>query len=339
MVIKMNEYLNLFIDKDYPKFIDKYLTTKTLTRIKNVSQFCGCDYTKLYSPLYFYSRFDHSLVVAHMTWHFTHDKKATIAALLHDVGTPCFAHAIDYVFGDYLEQESSEKDIIELIKNDKDLLSYLKEDNISLTDLQDLTKYPVLENKTPRLCADRLDGVIHTCYIWLHTHSLEEIKEVYDNLIVLINEDNLPEIGFKDLEICEKFINMVITYAKELQGNTDKYVMKYISEIIKLAFERKLIDLEDLYQNKESEVISILDSNFDSWSEFKEANELIRTNEMPSHFYASFETKKRNVIPLVFQDNKVERIINISDKAKNSYQDFIQYKDTNYAYLKRIKTL
>ncbi len=36
-----------------------------------------------------------------MTWHFTHDKKETIAVLLHDVGTPCFAHCIDYVFGDY----------------------------------------------------------------------------------------------------------------------------------------------------------------------------------------------------------------------------------------------
>lgn len=100
-----------------------------------------------------------------MTWHFTHDNKATIAALLHDVGTPCFAHTIDYVFGDYLEQESSEKDIIELIKNEKELISYLNEDDIFLRYLQDLTKYPVLENKTPKLCTDSLDGVLHTCYI------------------------------------------------------------------------------------------------------------------------------------------------------------------------------
>ena len=82
----MNQYINLFIDKSYPDFIDKYLTTKTLTRLKYITQFCGCDYTKLYSPLFLYTRFDHSLVVAHMTWHFTHDKKETIVALLHDVG-------------------------------------------------------------------------------------------------------------------------------------------------------------------------------------------------------------------------------------------------------------
>lgn len=46
----MQEYLTLFQDKEYPYFLDKYLETKTLTRIKHVTQFCGCDYTKLYSP-------------------------------------------------------------------------------------------------------------------------------------------------------------------------------------------------------------------------------------------------------------------------------------------------
>ena len=30
----MNEYLQLFIDEEYPYFIDKYLDTKTLNRLK-----------------------------------------------------------------------------------------------------------------------------------------------------------------------------------------------------------------------------------------------------------------------------------------------------------------
>ena len=107
----MNEYTKIFIDEKYPYFIDKYLNTKTLCRLKHVSQFCGCDYSKLYSPRFFYSRFDHSLTIAHMTWHFTKNKEETIAALLHDVGTPCFAHTIDFVLNDHINQESSEKNI------------------------------------------------------------------------------------------------------------------------------------------------------------------------------------------------------------------------------------
>lgn len=336
----MNQYLNIFIDSDYPDFIDKYLTTNTLNRLKHITQFCGCDYTNLYSPLFKYTRFDHSLVVAHMTWHFTHDKKETIMALLHDIGTPCFAHCIDYVFGDYINQESSEKSMIEIINKDKKIQMFLKEDNLSIKDLDNYSNFHILENKSPKLCTDRLDGVLHTCYIWLHTHSLEQIKEVYDNITILKNEDGSPEIGFSNIEIAEKFASMVYNYAKELQGNTDKFVMKYISEIVKLSVKRKLISLEDLYMKKEEDLCSIFDKKFLSWKKFNETNSLIRTDKEPNkRFYISFETKKRNVIPLVHTASGDKRIIEISDVALNIYDELKQYKDSTYAYVEEIHNL
>lgn len=336
----MDEYLNIFIDKEYPTFIDKYLNTKTLNRLKNITQFCGCDYTKLYSPKFLYTRFDHSLVVAHMTWHFTHQKDETIAALLHDVGTPCFAHCIDYVFGDYINQESSEKSIVDIIKKDSELLAYLKTDEIKLTDLEVLNNYHILENKSPKLCTDRLDGVLHTCYIWLQTHSLRAIKEVYDNIEVLENEDGIFEIGFQSVEIANKFVDMVFNYATELQKNTDKYVMKYISEVIKIAVARNLISHEDLYTLKESEVCKIIRTNFLSWNIFENATILVNTNELPKdNFFVSFETKKRNVIPLVKVKTKISRINEVSEYASNIYQSFISFKDRKYAYIEEIKEI
>lgn len=336
----MNDYTKIFIDEEYPSFLDKYLSTKTLNRLKHITQFCGCDYTKLYSPLFLYTRFDHSLTVAHMTWHFTHNKKETIAALLHDVGTPCFAHCIDYVFGDYINQESSEKNIVGILKQDETILEYLKEDGIDLSDIEDLSKYQILENKSPKLCTDRLDGVLHTCYIWLHTDTLEQIKEVYDNIIVLTNEDGFKEIGFKSIEIAEKFVSMVYVYAKELQGNTDKYVMKYISEIVKLAVVRNLISLEDLYIKKEEEICECLKTNFASWKKFNEASNLIKTDKTPTgKFYISFETKKRNTIPLVNTTNNAKRITEVSNKAKKIYKDLENYKDTKYAYIDEIEKI
>lgn len=336
----MNQYMNLFIDKVYPDFIDKYLKTKTLKRLQNVTQFCGCDYTKLYSPLFVYTRFDHSLVVAHMTWHFTHDKKETIVALLHDIGTPCFAHCIDYVFGDYINQESSEKSMTDMISDDLEILKYLKEDEVSFDDINNYLHYHILENKSPKLCTDRLDGVLHTCYIWLHTHKLEQIKEVYDDMVVLKNEDDNEEIGFKNVEIAEKFVSMVYNYAKELQGNTDKYVMKYISELVKKSFQKNLISLSDLYVKKESEICNIFSSNFSSWKKFNEASFLNRTEEEPNNkFYISFDTKKRNTIPLVKTNNGDKRIIDISIKAKNKYEELKEYKDTKYAYVEEINNL
>lgn len=335
----MQEYINLFIDEEYPGFIDKYLKTKTLNRLRYITQFCGCDYTNLYSPLFLYTRFDHSLVVAHMAWHFTHDKITTIAALVHDVGTPCFAHSIDYVFEDYLNQESSEKKVIDVLAEDEEMLKFLEEDGISLRDLDDLSKYPILENRSPKLCCDRLDGVLHTCYIWLHTHKLSEIKRIYDDLIVLTNEDGNLEIGFKDIEIALEFVDMILVYAKELQGNTDKYVMKFVSEIVKIAMVKSLITLDDLYNKKESEIVNIFEDNFISWKKFNEAKKLIKTNGNPDGFYISFETKKRNVIPLVKFKGSNKRINEISSVAKGKYEDFFNYHDTTYAYVEEIKEL
>lgn len=330
-----DEYLKLFIDKEYPSFIDKYLNTNTLNRIKYIGQFCGCDYTKLYSPLYFYSRFEHSLVVAHMTWHFTHDKLSTIAALLHDIGTPCFAHTIDVLLNDAINQESSEIDIIELIKKDNELLKCLKEDNISLEDLKNLSQYPILENKSPKLCTDRLDGVLHTCYIWLHTHSLEDIKEVYNNITVLNNEDNKPELGFTNLDISKKFVNMIYIYSIELQSNRNKFLMKYISDALNVAFKKKLFNINDLYTRKEQDIVTILVNNISSWQTFTSSPKVTRTNNIPKQYHIHIETKKRTVTPLILQDNKIIRLNEISS-FKSIYNKIKNYNDKEYAYIKEI---
>lgn len=335
----MKEYLSIFIDKEYPIFIDKYLKTKTLKRIKHITQFCGCDYTHLYNPLFLFTRLDHSLVVAHIVWHFTHDKKSTIVALLHDVGTPCFAHTIDVVLGDFIKQESSEKDIVDIIKNDSKLLEYLKDDGIVLDDLKELDKYPILENKSPKLCADRLDGVLHTCYIWLHTHSLNEIKEVYDDLCVLTNESGCKEIGFKNENKAIKFTNMVSVYSKELQSNRDKYVMKYICEVIKKSFDMGLVSLDDLYNRKEVEIVCILKKNFDSWEKFANAKRIICSDEKPEQFYISFETKKRKTIPLVLTNSRPVRIDEVSSGAKQIYANIDNFKDKQYGYLKNLNQI
>ncbi len=335
----MEEYIKIFIDNDYPTFFNPYLQTKTMQRLKGVGQFCGCDYTKLYSPLFFYSRFGHSLIVALMTYHFTHNKKEAIASLLHDTGTPCFAHSIDYFYGDSQNQETAEKDIRYFIEQDKELKNLLQNDNITVEDLQNKSAFPILENKSPKLCTDRLDGVFNACFIWLHTHSLKEIKEVYDDLVVLQNENHQKEIGFSSVEIGEKFIQMVFVYAMELQKNKDKYIMHYISEMIRLAVNKNLLTIEDLYQKSEKDIAAVLKENFSSWSIFENTKEVICTEQKPNNFYVSLEAKKRNVIPLVKYHNEVIRINEVSKVAQELYQKYNEFHDSTYAYVRKIKKL
>lgn len=159
-------------------------------------------------------------------------------------------------------------------------------------------------------------------------------------MTVLINEDNNPEIGFIDQKMANKFVEMVFIYAKELQGNTDKYIMKYVSEIVKLAFERNLITLDDLYTMKESDLCSCFKENFPSWSIFENANTLTNTDNLPEkNFYISFTTKKRNTIPLVKTKDSVARINTVSEYANKIYQEYERFIAPKYAYVKELKKL
>lgn len=336
-------YLSVFIDPlyyfDFPDFFIKYLNTETMKRLRYVTQFCGSDYTRLFNTRFKYTRFHHSIICALIVWNFTHDKKETIKALLHDTGTPCFAHTIDFVFHDTIRQESSERKLSMLAKLDSELMGYLKSDGIEVEELDDLSNCHILENKHPRLCADRLDGVLHTSYIWLNEDTLLDIKEIYKNIRVLENEDNLPELGFSNIDSSLEFAKLVSRYAKTLQSNKSKYVNQYISEIVSLSIKRGLITIDDLYTRKESELVSIFENNFSTWSIFSNSSNISTTDENIDGFKVSVDVKKRNVIPLVEVDGKVSRIDEVSDIAKNIYEDIEKFNDKKYGYIRNLKRI
>ena len=331
-----NDYLKIFIDNDFPEFLQKYLYTDTLRILRGRSQFCGCDYTKVYSPRLFYTRFHHSIITALINYHFTQDKKSTIASLLHDRNTPCFAHTIDYILGDYNIQESSESFHEDVLFQDYELLKMLKDDKIDVAEIIDLKSYPILENKSPKLCADRLDGVLHTCAIWLHTHSLNDIAKIFIDLTILEDNDKL-EIGFKSEEFALKFAEMVLVYAKELQANRNKFVTQYLSDVIKLSIEKGLITIEDLYTKSESEIIGML-QNLPSWNLFTNASSIISSDTKPFDSYSvSIDVKKRNVIPLVDVNGIPLRINEVNEQARSIYEEIDNYQDKKYGFIRGLK--
>lgn len=110
-----------------------------------------------------------------------------------------------------------------------------------------------------------------------------------------------------------------------------------IAELIRISVERNLITLEDLYKKKEQELISIFNTHFSSWNSFPNAKNIIGTNNEPCNFYVSLEVKKRNVIPLVKNNENIFHIIDISNKAKKIYKKIKNYKDFLYGYIEEIK--
>ena len=86
-----------------------------------ISVTCGKIYSKLFD-YDDYSSLDHSIAVALIIWNFTHDKKQTLSGLFHDIATPAFKHCVDFLNGDYMNQESTEELTKTLIEESKDIM-------------------------------------------------------------------------------------------------------------------------------------------------------------------------------------------------------------------------
>lgn len=186
-LIKMDENLKKYfnmLEKNFPEFLNDYINTKEMQRLGYISVSCGTIYSKLYD-LGYYSSLSHSIGVALIIWHFTHDKKQTLAGLFHDIATPVFKHTIDFLNGDYMKQESTEKLTAKIIKNSTEIRALLKRDKIKLKEVVDYHIYPIADNETPKLSADRLEYTMSNALIVYKCESLEKIREIYNSIDVL----------------------------------------------------------------------------------------------------------------------------------------------------------
>ena len=290
------EYLNR-IGK-VPRFLNKYLNVPSLLRLKNIGYFCGMDYAskEVYDFKELISRYDHSLSVALLTWKFTHDKKATIAALFHDVATPCFAHVIDYMNKDYTNQESTEEYTEEIIKNDLELKRCLRIDKIKYSEICNFKEFSIVDNKRPKLCADRFDGIILTGYNWTKSMELDDILRFTDNLCVYKNEDNELELGFKDKDIAIDVLKISDEIDEICHSSEDNFMMELLANITRISINDKIIDYKDLYYITEVELFDkIKHSKNCELLELLDLFYNVRVSDIPD---TVLDVKKRDLNPL-----------------------------------------
>lgn len=176
--------------------------------------------------------------------------KATLAGLFHDIATPCFSHVIDYMNKDYENQESTEEYTEKILKRDKYLSKCLKEDNIEIEDIINFKKYNIVDNDRPKVCSDRLDGVILTGISWTKNLDYEDIEKIINDIEIYNNE-----IGFKTKEVA----NLVLRISKSIDiychSKEDNYMMELLGAITRYSIEKGYITYEELYISDEEKLI------------------------------------------------------------------------------------
>lgn len=324
----MKELWNIY-HHDIPEFIKEYAATKEMQRLKDVGMNCGCEYTnlKIFTTRYYYSRYEHSVGVALIIWHFTKDMKQSIAGLLHDIATPVFAHAIDFLNQDYINQESTEDNTDKIIENSNEIMSLLDKYQLTIDDIKDYHMYPIADNDSPQLSADRLEYTLGNLYNYGYCE-LDEIEKFYRDLIVDVNEHGIEEIQFKTKDIAYQFIQKAFLTFEIYVADSDRFSMQCLADIVRYAVNHQIFSKNDLY-SVESEIIQRIEDDYKCkqlWHQYKNYSQVVISKEKPSSgYYINVNAKRRYIDPLV---NK-ERVSIVFEDIDGMIKEFVG-RDFNY---------
>lgn len=333
------EYLKI-LSKDIPDFLVEYASVPEMQRLKGISMISACEYTKLVPFNFFHTRYEHSIGVALIVWNFTKDKKQTIAGLYHDIATPAFSHVVDLIHGDYEMQESTEKFTENIIRKSKEIMNLLDRDSISIDEIKDYHLYPIADNDSPRLSADRLEYTLSDGLVTQDAFSLESIDRIYKDLTILKNENGEDEIGFKNLKIAEEYIERATKLWHLFSGNNENgIIMQFWTDILSKMAKEKYITEEDLYKYSEQEIVEKIKNCPDkkiskAFEIFSNSEKIERSEtEVKDKYCISVKTKKRYTNPLVQINGTAIRIDIASEKGKRIIEDIKNYKDSKFACL------
>ena len=294
-----------------------------MQRLKDVGMHCGCEYTSfpMFVGLDNYSRYKHSVGCALIVWHFTQDRRQTIAALLHDIATPTFAHVVDFLNGDHLKQESTENGTVNIIASSPEIMTRLKEWNIELEEVADYHVYPIADNDSPKLSADRLEYTLSNLVNYRITPT-EKIKEWYDHLMVGKNEEGEDELMFDDFQIAEAFCLSALETSKIYVADEDRFAMQTLSELLCKHITRGVLSKNDLYRT-ESEVIALLQQDEEArqdWERFRALRHIHRGNHAGAKTVLS---KRRYISPYL---NGKGRMVHLSDMFAQALEPFLSQR-------------
>lgn len=289
-----NYYITLLGYPNIPEFLNKYLTLSSLNRLKEVGYFCGMDYasSNIYNFKEYISRYMHSLSTSLLVYYLTKDKRCTLQALFHDISTPVFSHVIDYMNKDYIYQETTEEFTELILKSDKKLLEYLELDKIPLDNLVNFKFSTIVDSPRPKMCADRLDGIILNGSYWTKTLNEKDIFNIIKSTELYINEESIPEIVFNNITAYNKVVETNDLTNIEMHSNYDNYMMELLANITRYLINKEYIKYEDLYFLTENKIFKLINN--------------IEDKELKEYIFL-FKNIKKEEIPLVKQEEIKER--------------------------------
>ena len=296
---------------EIPEFLREFAATPPMQRLKQVGMNCGCEYTRFprFVEIGPYSRYDHSLGVALIVWHFTGSVEQTLAGLFHDVTTPVFAHVVDFLNGDHLRQESTEAGVAECLAASPEVTELLEKYRVTPGDISDYHRYPIADNDSPALSADRLEYSLGNLLNYGFA-DMECVVAMYRDLTVGRDEQGRPELVFRTPEIAAAFAEGAMRNSRVYVADEDRFAMQSLADLLRVGLERGAVTQKDLWTT-EPAVIALLERDpvcGPLWRRFCGYSRILRSWETPkAGEWVRVNAKKRYIDPLASGLGRVSR--------------------------------
>ena len=300
--------------EDIPDFLAEAAATPPMARLRGVGMNCGCEYTafSLFSGWQSYSRFDHSMGAALITWHFTEDKTQAMAALLHDIATPVFSHVVDFLRGDHEKQESTELGTAERILGSQELVAVCRRYGIEAEETTDYHRYPIADNDSPRLSADRLEYTLGNI-VNFGFGTEETVRRYYEDLTAIGEE-----LVFATAEIAADFAADALRCGRIYVSDPDRFAMQSLADLLKEAVAAGILTEQDFY-TQEAPVIDKLTHSplVPKWQSFCRLHRLERSDSG-----LVIPAKKRYIDPAVTDGRRASAF---SPVFAHALEEFLVY--------------
>lgn len=296
-----------------------------MRRLQFVGMNCGMEYTRFEPYVHGKrnTRFAHSMGVAEIVWQFTGDEKQAAAGLLHDVSTPVFAHVVDFLNGDALTQESTEAGTREIIAESESIQRILRDMGLRTEDVCDYHRYPLADNPSPRLSADRLDYTLRNL-VTFRLCPAERVRALYADLTVEQNEFREPELAFRTEACAREFARLALATSRLYVADSDRYSMQYLAETLALGIRRGALSRADLHTT-EPQVIAALERDPETaarWREFRSFSTMQRSESRPDGGdWRQVRAKKRAIDPILCGRGRVTQWDEAYRQALQAFRD------------------
>ena len=215
-------------------------------------------------------------------------------------------------------------------------MNLLNRDKIAVEEVSNYKIYPIADNETPKLSADRLEYTFMNGIYYKKVWDLSEIKKIYEDIQIIINEDNIKELGFKSVKMAEKFINGASKLWPLWISSKDTITMYFFADIIEKMYKEKYLTKKDIYELSEQDIINKIRNCPDekisnSFNRFMLCSNFVDCEDFKSDkFCVSRKVKRRYINPITVNGR---RIYDVSSKAKEKIDNYINLKISKYAYL------